>query len=67
VRKPDELRLALQEARLTNWDIKNLNSGLQTRATDVIGEATDAATAAGQRHLLSDKHSSTRGVAAVER
>jgi hypothetical protein len=22
----DELRLALQEARLTNWDIKNLNS-----------------------------------------
>jgi len=27
-----ELRLALQEARLTNWDIKNLNRGLQARA-----------------------------------
>lgn len=31
----DELRLALQEARLTNWDIKNLNGGLQTRATEM--------------------------------
>jgi hypothetical protein len=29
----DELRLALQEARLTNWDIKNLSSTLQTKAT----------------------------------
>jgi hypothetical protein len=27
-----ELRLALQDARLTNWDIKNLNKGLQNRA-----------------------------------
>jgi hypothetical protein len=31
----DELRLALQEARLTNWDIKNLNSLLQTKATEM--------------------------------
>jgi hypothetical protein len=27
-----EVRLAWQDARLTNWDIKNLNKGLQTRA-----------------------------------
>jgi hypothetical protein len=27
-----ELRLALQDARLANWDIKNLNKGLQNRA-----------------------------------
>jgi hypothetical protein len=31
----DELRLALQEARLTNWDIKNLNRLLQTKATEM--------------------------------
>jgi hypothetical protein len=30
-----ELRLALQEARLTNWDIKNLNRGLQSRAAQM--------------------------------
>ncbi len=31
----DELRLTLQEARLTNWDIKNLNRLLQTKATEM--------------------------------
>ncbi len=31
----DELRLALQEARLTNWDIKNLNATLQAKATEM--------------------------------
>ena len=31
----DELRLALQEARLTNWDINNLNGTLQTRAREM--------------------------------
>lgn len=31
----DELRLALQEARLTNWDIKNLSRSLQAKATEI--------------------------------
>ena len=31
----DELRLELQEARLTNWDIKNLNSLLQTKVKEM--------------------------------
>ena len=31
----DELRLALQEARLANWDIKNLNKILQYKATEM--------------------------------
>jgi hypothetical protein len=30
-----ELRLALQDARLANWDIKNLNKGLQGKATQM--------------------------------
>lgn len=31
----DEVRLALQEARLTNWDIKGLNREVQSKATEL--------------------------------
>jgi hypothetical protein len=31
----DELRLALQEARLTNWDIKNLTSLLRSKVGEM--------------------------------
>jgi hypothetical protein len=31
----DELRLALQEARLANWDIKNLSKLLQDKAAEM--------------------------------
>jgi hypothetical protein len=31
----DEVRLALQEARLTNWDIKGLSRGVRSKATEM--------------------------------
>jgi len=53
----DELRLALQEARLTNSDIKGLHELLQSKVEEMALATGYAAGAAGHWHLPAYRYS----------